>query len=59
MAPRRSGRAATSSPGLAGSAGLNDEQVHKVARGNAIRAFDLARLGISYERESAASKNPR
>jgi predicted TIM-barrel fold metal-dependent hydrolase len=32
---------------LAGSAGLDDEQVHKVARGNAIRAFDLARLGIS------------
>ncbi|HVW32071.1 MAG TPA: amidohydrolase family protein, partial [Acidimicrobiia bacterium] len=31
---------------LAAEAGLDDEQVHKVARGNAITAFDLARLGI-------------
>jgi predicted TIM-barrel fold metal-dependent hydrolase len=33
--------------GLAERAGLNDEQVYKVARGNAIAAFDLARIGIS------------
>lgn len=31
---------------LAQKAGLNNEQVYKVARGNAIKAFDLGRLGI-------------
>jgi hypothetical protein len=31
---------------LCEAAGLNDEQTYKVARGNAITAFDLARLGI-------------
>ena len=31
---------------LSANAGLTEEQVYKVARGNAITAFDLARIGI-------------